>query len=77
MSFINKLKRGGKEIAQSSSRTGNTMRGGDSMTRPGGAGPGPASRNDSQMGVSSKFVDRRGGKEYATKVDSGSGYCKK
>lgn len=77
MSLINQLKRGGKEFAQSSSRTGNTMRGGDSMTRTGGAGPGPASRNDNQLGVSSKFVDRRSGKEYAVKVDSGDGYSKK
>ena len=70
-------KRGGKEFAQDSSRTGNTMGVPGSLSnRKGNAGMAPASRGDNQMGVSSKFVDRRGGKEYATKVDDGKGHCK-
>lgn len=70
-------KRGGKEYAQDSSRTGNTMGVPSAMSnRKGNAGMAPASRTDNQMGVSTKFVDRRGGKEYATKVDTGTGYCK-
>lgn len=35
-----------------------------------------ASRSDNSMGVSSKFVDRRGGKEIAPKCDDGKGKCK-
>ena len=70
-------KRGGKEYAQDSSRTGNAMGVPSTMSnRKGNAGMAPASRTDNQMGVSSQFTDRRNGKEYAVKVDNGSGHCK-
>ena len=73
----NMPKRGGKEIAQDSSRTGNTMGVPGSMSnRKGNNGAAAPSRSDNSMGVSSKFTDRRGGKEYATKVDTGGGKCK-
>lgn len=63
-------KRGGKEFAQSSSRTGNTTGVPKSLSnRTKSEFPGAApSRTGTSGGVSSAFYEGRGGKEYKTKV---------
>lgn len=62
-------KRGGKEVAQTSSRSGNAMGVPSSLSnRKGNNGAAAPSRTGNESGISSAFYEGRGGKEYATKV---------
>jgi hypothetical protein len=72
--------RGGKEFAtEASGTTGLSSVGGGYRARknsPSGYTQN-ASRNDNQSAVGGKFHNAAGRGEFATKLDSGDGYCKK